>query len=161
MSAPDSGAGPATHVGVSDSRKRALSTVVVPCVGCSIVAKWAEKNRLAFTTYSDLSARPEVAALMRAEVAAINAQLPAAQRVRRFFLLYKELDPDDGELTRTRKVRRNTINERYGNLIEALYEGRETVAVDTTITLADGRKSRIVTQLGLQVPERVAEETVS
>ena len=131
------------------------------CIRYSIVAKWAEKNRLAFTTYSDLSARPEVAALMRAEVAAINAQLPAAQRVRRFFLLYKELDPDDGELTRTRKVRRNTINERYGNLIEALYEGRETVAVDTTITLADGRKSRIVTQLGLQVPERVAEETVS
>lgn len=123
------------------------------CIRFSIVSKWAEKNRLAFTTYSDLSARPEVAALLRREVEAVNAQLPAAQRVRRFFLLYKELDPDDGELTRTRKVRRGTINERYGFLIDALYEGRETVDVDTTITLADGRKSRIVTRLALQVPE--------
>lgn len=123
------------------------------CIRFSIVSKWAEKNRLAFTTYSDLSARPEVAALLRREVEAVNAQLPAAQRVRRFFLLYKELDPDDGELTRTRKVRRGTINERYGFLIDALYEGREQVDVDTTITLADGRKSRIVTRLTLQVPE--------
>ena len=122
------------------------------CIRFSIVSKWAENNRLAFTTYSDLAARPEVAELMRHEVEAINAQLPPAQRVRRFFLLYKELDPDDGELTRTRKVRRNTINERYGFLIEALYEGRETVEVDTTITLADGRKSRIVTRLKLQTP---------
>jgi len=122
------------------------------CIRFSIVSKWAENNRLAFTTYSDLAARPEVAELMRHEVEGINAQLPPAQRVRRFFLLYKELDPDDGELTRTRKVRRNTINERYGFLIEALYEGRETVEVDTTITLADGRKSRIVTRLKLQTP---------
>ena len=89
---------------------------------------------------------------MRHEVEGINAQLPPAQRVRRFFLLYKELDPDDGELTRTRKVRRNTINERYAFLIEALYEGRETVDVDTAITLADGRKSRIVSRLKLQTP---------
>jgi long-chain acyl-CoA synthetase len=122
------------------------------CIRYSIVAKWAEKNRLAFTTYSDLAARAEVAELLRNEVGAINAQLPAAQRVRRFFLLYKELDPDDGELTRTRKVRRNTINERYAFLIEALYEGRDIVDVDTTITLADGRKSRIATKLRLQTP---------
>jgi long-chain acyl-CoA synthetase len=124
------------------------------CIRFSIVSKWAEKKRIAFTTYSDLAARAEVAELLKAEVEAINAQLPAAQRVRRFFLLYKELDPDDGELTRTRKVRRNTINERYGFLIDALYAGRETVDVDTTITLADGRKSRIATRLALQVPRR-------
>lgn len=122
------------------------------CIRYSIVSKWAEKNRMAFTTYSDLAARPEVAELLRREVQAINAQLPPAQRVRRFFLLYKELDPDDGELTRTRKVRRNTINERYGFLIDALYEGRAVVDVDTSITLADGRKSRIVTTLRLQQP---------
>jgi long-chain acyl-CoA synthetase len=121
------------------------------CIRYSIVAKWAEKRRIAFTTYSDLAARPEVAGLMRSEVDAVNEQLPPAQRVRRFFLLYKELDADDGELTRTRKVRRNTVNERYGFLIEALYAGRERVKVDTTITLADGRKSRIATELALQV----------
>lgn len=128
------------------------------CIRYSIVAKWAEKNRLAFTTYSDLSGRAEVAELMRREVAAINEQLPPAQQVQRFFLLYKELDPDDGELTRTRKVRRSTINERYGELIEALYEGREVVDVDTTITLADGRKSRIVTRLNLQRPGAASHE---
>ncbi|MFO1198283.1 MAG: AMP-binding protein [Burkholderiaceae bacterium] len=122
------------------------------CIRFSIVAKWAEKNRLAFTTYSDLSARDEVAALLRREVEAVNAQLPENQRVRRFFLLYKELDPDDGELTRTRKVRRGTVNERYASLIDALYEGRPVVDVDTTITLADGRRSRIVTRLKLQTP---------
>ncbi len=126
------------------------------CIRYSIVSKWAEKNRLAFTTYSDLAARDEVAALLREEVATINAQLPAAQQVRRFYLLYKELDPDDGELTRTRKVRRHTINERYGFLIDALYEGRALVEVDTTITLADGRKSRIATRLKLQEPARPA-----
>jgi long-chain acyl-CoA synthetase len=134
------------------------------CIRFSIVSKWAEKNRLAFTTYSDLSARDEVAALLRAEVEAVNRQLPANQQVRRFFLLYKELDPDDGELTRTRKVRRSTINERYGSLIDALYEGRERVEVDTTITLADGRRSRIVSRLRLQTPalatpSRTPEET--
>jgi long-chain acyl-CoA synthetase len=127
------------------------------CIRYSIVSKWAEKNRLAFTTYSDLSARDEVRALLRREVEAINAQLPLAQRVRRFFLLYKELDPDDGELTRTRKVRRNTINERYAFLIDALYEGRPQVDVDTTITLADGRKSRIVTRLKLLEPATIVE----
>ncbi len=135
---------------------RAFVTALV-CIRFSIVSKWAEKNRLAFTTYSDLSARDEVAALLRREIQAINAQLPEAQRVRRFFLLYKELDPDDGELTRTRKVRRNTINERYGFLIDALYSGQAVVPVDTTITLADGRKSRIVTTLRLQTPEGAAQ----
>ncbi|RPH61624.1 MAG: long-chain fatty acid--CoA ligase [Burkholderiales bacterium] len=122
------------------------------CIRYSIVSKWAEKNRLAFTTYSDLAAREEVGELLRHEVEAINAHLPPAQRVRRFFLLYKELDPDDGELTRTRKVRRNTINERYAFLIDALYEGRPVVDVDTTITLQDGRKSRIRTRMKLHEP---------
>ena len=131
------------------------------CIRYSIVSKWAEKNRLAFTTYSDLSARDEVRALLRREVEAINAQLPPAQRVRRFFLLYKELDPDDGELTRTRKVRRNTINERYAFLIDALYEGRPQVDVDTTITLADGRNSRIVTRLKLLEPATTATQEAS
>ncbi|MDU1695207.1 MAG: long-chain fatty acid--CoA ligase, partial [Bradyrhizobium sp.] len=83
------------------------------CIRYSIISKWAEKNRIAFTTYSDLASRNEVYALLQKEVETVNAHLPAAQRIARFLLLYKELDADDGELTRTRKVRRSVINEKY------------------------------------------------
>jgi long-chain acyl-CoA synthetase len=113
------------------------------CIRYSIVSKWAEARRIAFTTYSDLAARPEVRALIRSELEAINRKLPEQQRIARMLLLYKELDADDGELTRTRKLRRGTINERYAGLIEALYGGREHVDVDTAITLQDGRSQRI------------------
>ena len=81
------------------------------CIRYSIISKWAEKNRISFTTYTDLASRPEVYALVRREVETVNATLPPAQRISRFLLLYKELDADDGELTRTRKVRRSVINE--------------------------------------------------
>ena len=73
------------------------------CIRYSIISKWAEKNRISFTTYTDLASRPEVYALVRKEVETVNATLPPAQRISRFLLLYKELDADDGELTRTRK----------------------------------------------------------
>ena len=117
------------------------------CIRYSIVSKWAEKERIAFTTYSDLSARPEVLDQLRAEVAKVNATLPEQQRIRDFILLYKELDADDEELTRTRKVRRGVINEKYGNIIEALYRGDAAIPVDTTIAFQDGTKQRIRTTL--------------
>ena len=85
------------------------------CIRFSIVSKWAEKSRIAFTTYSDLASRPEVYELLRKEVEAVNASLPPAQQISKFILLYKELDADDGELTRTRKVRRSVIGEKYGD----------------------------------------------
>ena len=70
------------------------------CIRYSIISKWAEKNRISFTTYTDLASPPEVYALLRKEVEGVNATLPPAQRIPRFLLLYKELDADDGELTR-------------------------------------------------------------
>lgn len=117
------------------------------CIRFPIVSKWAERNRIAFTTYSDLAARPEVLEKIREEVARVNAALPAAQRIRDFILLYKELDADDEELTRTRKVRRGVINQKYGDIIGAIYAGDETIPVDTTITFQDGTKQRIRTVL--------------
>jgi long-chain acyl-CoA synthetase len=117
------------------------------CIRFSIVSKWAEKNRITFTTYTDLSARPEVYALLRKEVEAVNATLPPAQRISRFLLLYKELDADDGELTRTRKVRRSVINEKYADIIEAIYGGRSEIPVDTVIRFQDGTTQRIRTTL--------------
>jgi long-chain acyl-CoA synthetase len=117
------------------------------CIRFSIVSKWAEKNRIAFTTYTDLSARPEVYALLQKEVEAVNATLPPAQRISRFLLLYKELDADDGELTRTRKVRRGVINEKYADIIEAIYAGKRDIPVDTVIRFQDGTTQRIRTTL--------------
>jgi long-chain acyl-CoA synthetase len=117
------------------------------CIRFPILSKWAEKKRISFTTYTDLSGRDEVYALLRREVETVNAGLPEAQRIRRFLLLYKELDADDGELTRTRKVRRSVIGEKYGDIIDAVYRGDPAIPVDTTIAFQDGTKQRIRTTL--------------
>lgn len=119
------------------------------CIRFSIVSKWAEKNRIAFTTYTDLSSRPEVYELLRKEVETVNATLPAAQRIRKFLLLYKELDADDGELTRTRKVRRSVINEKYATIIDAIYGGEKQIPIDTVIKFQDGTTQRIRTTLNV------------
>lgn len=129
------------------------------CIRHSIMSKWAEKRRISFTTYTDLSSRPEVYELIRGELEQVNRSLPAPQRIHRFLLLYKELDADDGELTRTRKVRRDVVNERYADLINAMYDGRQSVPVDTTITFQDGTKQRIrtdITIVTLDAPAKAA-----
>ncbi|MFG1427357.1 long-chain fatty acid--CoA ligase [Roseixanthobacter glucoisosaccharinicivorans] len=117
------------------------------CIRFPIVSKWAEKNRISFTTYTDLSAKQEVTDMLRREVEQVNKTLPEKQRISKFLLLYKELDADDGELTRTRKVRRGVINERYGEIIDAMYRGDPNIDVDTTIAFQDGTKQRIRTTL--------------
>src|SRR5487761_2660910 len=117
------------------------------CIRFSIISKWAEKNRIAFTTYTDLASRPEVYALLQKEVETVNATLPPAQRISRFLLLYKELDADDGELTRTRKVRRSVIHEKYTDIIDAIYGGKREIPVDTVIRFQDGTTQRIRTTL--------------
>ena len=123
------------------------SLAAIICIRYSIVSKWAEKNRIAFTTYTDLSSRPEVYKLLHKEVEAVNATLPPAQRISKFLLLYKELDADDGELTRTRKVRRNVINEKYADIINGIYGGQSEIKVDTVIRFQDGTTQRIRTTL--------------
>jgi long-chain acyl-CoA synthetase len=117
------------------------------CIRFSIISKWAEKNRIAFTTYTDLSSRDEVYALLQKEVEAVNATLPRPQRISRFLLLYKELDADDGELTRTRKVRRGVINEKYADIIGGIYAGKSAIPVDTVIRFQDGTTQRVRTTL--------------
>jgi long-chain acyl-CoA synthetase len=123
------------------------SLAAMICIRFSIISKWAEKNRIAFTTYTDLSSRPEVYEMIRKEVESVNATLPPAQRISKFLLLYKELDADDGELTRTRKVRRSVINEKYADIIDGLYGGRSEIPVDTIIRFQDGTTQRIRTRL--------------
>ena len=122
-----------------------LSAII--CIRYSIVSKWAEKERIAFTTYSDLSGRDRVYEQVRREVEQVNASMPEAQRIRKFLLLYKELDADDGELTRTRKVRRGVVGEKYADIIGALYTDATDIPVDTEIAFQDGSKQRIRTSL--------------
>ena len=119
------------------------------CIRYSIISKWAEKNWISFTTYTDLASRPEVYALLRKEVEAVNATLPSAQRISKLLLLYKELDADDGELTRTRKVRRGVINEKYADIINGIYTDRAQIPVDTVIRFQDGTTQRIRTTLAV------------
>jgi long-chain acyl-CoA synthetase len=107
------------------------------------VGKWAERRRLAYTTYQDLAAKPEVRALIHEAVERVNADLPPDLRIRKYLLLHKELDPDDEEITRTRKVRRRVIAERYRTFIDAFYEGPDEVETETAITYEDGRRGTI------------------
>lgn len=114
------------------------------------VGKWAENAQISYTTYTDLAQKPEVYTLIRKDVERANADLPAAARIRRFLLLHKELDADDGELTRTRKVRRRLIAERYREIVESLYSDQSDIEVETTITYQDGRTALIKTRLRIE-----------
>jgi long-chain acyl-CoA synthetase len=119
-------------------------------IDMGVVGKWAERNKISYTTYTDLSAKPQVYDLVQKEVDQVNGTLPAAARIRKFVLLYKELDADDEELTRTRKVRRAFVEERYKGIISALYGDEERIAVDTTIRFQDGKTARIQANLAVR-----------
>ncbi len=129
--------------------RRPFVTAIL-CIRYSMVSKWAESRRIGFTTYQNLAANPQVVDLLAGEVEKVNAALPESQRIRRFVVLYKELDPDDGEVTRTRKVRRGVIDERYATIIDAMYAGRDRVHVDTVVTFEDGRTGRIEADLEIR-----------
>jgi len=112
------------------------------------VGSWAERNDVSYASYQELAARPEVYALIEDSVRKVNSELAedprmAASQVRRFLVLHKVLDADDGELTRTRKVRRGFVAEKYGVLVDALYGGKKNCYVETEVTFEDGRKGAI------------------
>ncbi len=119
------------------------------------VGNWAERRGLPYAGYTDLAGKPEVYALIQDCVGQVNAalagepQLGAAQ-VRRFLILHKELDPDDDELTRTRKVRRGFIAEKYGVLVEAMYTGRASQHIETEVKFEDGRSGRVAADVVIQ-----------
>jgi len=107
------------------------------------VGNWAERRNLAYTSFQDLSGKSEVRELIRDEIREINASLPVASQVGRFALLNKEFDPDDNEITRTRKIRRRFVAEKYAAVVEALYSGAPQVDLATEITYEDGRKATL------------------
>lgn len=102
------------------------------------VGSWAEHERLSYTTFTDLAGKPEVQDLIAEETSRANEDLPEGIQVQRFVLLHKQLDPDDDEITRTRKVRRSVIADRYGDIIDALGRGDEQVTVHSRVTYQDG-----------------------
>jgi long-chain acyl-CoA synthetase len=115
---------------------------------------WAERRGLPYASYQDLAAKPEIAALIGECVDKVNADLAKEERlkgsrIRRFLILPKELDADDGELTRTRKVRRNVIADRYAALVEALYSQADRARIETSVTFEDGRKGSIKADLAI------------
>jgi long-chain acyl-CoA synthetase len=122
------------------------------------VGNWAERRHIAYTSYTDLAQKPEVYDLIYNEINRVNKslskdeQLKGAQ-IKRFLLLHKELNPDDGEITRTRKVRRKFVAEKYGNLIDALYTGKESVDVEATFTYEDGRSTTMRANLRIRDAE--------
>jgi long-chain acyl-CoA synthetase len=112
------------------------------------VANWAERHAIAYASYQELAANPEVYAMIEKRVDAVNRALSlepvmAGAQIRRFLILPKELDPDDGEVTRTQKVRRGFIAERYASLIEGLYGGASEASISVKITYEDGREGKV------------------
>jgi len=111
------------------------------------VGKWAEDHRIIYTTYSDLASKPEVYDLIEREVVRVNDTLPEKARIHKFLLLYKELDPDDEELTRTKKIRRGFINQKYAKEISALYSDTRELPIETVIRYQDGKTATLRTNL--------------
>jgi len=113
------------------------------------VGNWAERQNLAYTSFQDLCARPEVIDLVRDEIRKCNAMLPDATQIRRFLVLNKEFDADDDEITRTRKIRRGFVAEKYAAVVDALYGGASEVELSAEITYEDGRKAMMRSTLAI------------
>jgi long-chain acyl-CoA synthetase len=120
------------------------------------VGSWAERRGIAYTSYTDLSQKPEIRDLVRDEIRRGNETLPEAQKVRRFLLLTKDLEADDAEMTRTRKVRRRHVAEKYAPVIEAFYTSGGTVELTTAITYEDGRQGTLRSTVHIEDVEEVA-----
>ena len=125
------------------------------------VGNWAERNNIAYSSYQELAGNAEVYATIQAHVEEVNASLAADEmlagcQVSRFLVLHKELDADDGELTRTRKVRRNVIEDKFKDLIDAMYGGKDDIYTETEVTYEDGSKGSISATLEIRDAKCIA-----
>jgi long-chain acyl-CoA synthetase len=130
-------------------------------IDLAAVGNWAERRGIAYTSYTDLAQRPEVYDLVHGEVTRVNEslrddELLRGAQIRRFLILHKELDPDDEEITRTRKIRRGYIGKKYAALIDALYAGRDRVTVEAQVTYEDGRTGTVRADLLIRGVELVS-----
>ena len=123
-------------------------------IDLTAVGNWAERNNIAYSSYQELAGHPEVLQTMREHVEEVNASVAQDEmlsgcQIHRFVVLHKELDADDGELTRTRKVRRRIIEDKFADILTALYDGSDSVYTETEVTYEDGRKGAISATLSL------------
>jgi len=133
------------EVWVIGDRRPYVACVI--CIDYGVVGNWAEARNIAYTSYPQLSQMPEVYELVQKEIGKINRDLPPIARIKKFVNLYKEFDADDDELTRTRKLRRAFVEERYKDIVHGLYFDLKNVYMDTNITYEDGRVVHIKTDL--------------
>ena len=119
------------------------------------VGRFAESHHIAYTTFTDLSQKPEVIELVNKEIRQLNRTLPEHARIKRFVNMHKEFDADEAELTRTRKLRRAFVEERYKDLIETLYSDKEKIDVQAEVTYRDGRKGVISTSIHVNSVTRI------
>jgi long-chain acyl-CoA synthetase len=122
----------------------------VLCIDYAVVGKWADEKKLNYTSYQELSQMPEIYDLVEKQIRQANRDLPDLAKVVKFTNLYKELDADDDELTRTRKLRRAFVEKRYEEIVAALYSDNPSVHIDTTIKYEDGREAHIKTDMQIR-----------
>ncbi|OOY23230.1 long-chain fatty acid--CoA ligase [Thioclava sediminum] len=130
-------------------------------IDLTAVGNWAERNNISYASYQELAGHPRVYEMIREHVEEVNESIAedpmlSGCQVHRFLILHKELDADDGEMTRTRKVRRNVIGEKFADLIAALYDGRDEIYTETEVTYEDGRKGSIKATLKIADAKVVA-----
>ena len=135
-------------VAVLGSGRDTLAAII--CIDMEPVGHWAEVRGISYMSYADLSQKPEVIELVTAAVKRVNSILPDGLKLHHFVSLHKEFDPDDGEVTRTRKLRRNVVEERYAPIIDAIYGGQQTVTMKAQITYESGEVGTIERQLSVQ-----------
>jgi len=128
-----------------------LAAIIV--INYDNVSRWAGQSRVAFTSFAELSQTPEVYELVRQDIISVNQTVPAGARVKKFINLHKELDPDEGELTRTRNLKRAFLEERYRKVIDAMYSDNDAVSIETRDGNRDGRTETIETSLRIQSVE--------
>jgi len=133
---------------VVGSGRSYLAAIV--CIEMEAVGHWAEVNGVSYTSYADLCQKPEVYELINGAIAHVNRLMPEALHMRRYINLHKEFDPDDGELTRTRKLRRRVVEERYANIIQALYTGQDSIDMEARITYETGETGVIRRELAIR-----------
>jgi long-chain acyl-CoA synthetase len=134
--------------------KRDFVTVMLN-IDLTAVSSWAERNNVSYGSYQELAGHPDVYAMMEHHIAEVNRSMAgdkmlAGNQIKRFLVLHKELDADDGELTRTQKVRRGFVADRYAPLINALYDGSEAADISTEVTFEDGRKGNLSARVTIQ-----------
>ncbi|MEP7457220.1 AMP-binding protein [Phyllobacterium sp. SB3] len=132
---------------IGDS-KDYLSAIL--CIDIDAVGQWAQENGISYTSYAELSQSPAVYDLAQGLIVKLNAILPQGQAIERFVNLHKQFDPDDGEMTRTRKLRRDVIDQRYAAIINAIYAGEESINFEAPITYETGQTGMIARTLAIR-----------